>query len=247
MKGIIFIFITLFCGFSGYDLQDANQCYHEQRYSEALMIYERLLEESPQSPELLYNAGNACYQMRLYGHAIWYYRKALINEPYDQDIQNHLRLAESSLAKPAPVLAPFSFKRWLRETLKIVPSFLIVTVLTIAWYALFIYIFIYLKSNRVKRKWLLRRMIFPAVFILTTALIYSGQWIFVKPFREAIILKSKCEVKQDPSVGSTVEFTIYEGWRTEIINNDRDWLLIRLDNGNEGWIKADDAGIVQYD
>ncbi len=232
---------------AGPDVTEANRLYREQRYSEALLAYERLSEEFPVSAEPLYNAGNACYQMRMYGHAVWYYRKAQVLAPYDQDIQNNLRLAESSLLRPPPLLAPFSMERKLREGLMRIPYFVTVWIFLPAWYVLFALFIIYLRRDRQNRKKILLWMIAPAVFVLTAAVLYLGDAVYVRNYRETVIVKKSCEVKHDPAPESRSEYRIYEGWRAELTEERTDWLRIRLDNGTEGWIRAEEAGIVRYD
>jgi hypothetical protein len=29
-----------------------------------------------------------------------------------------------------------------------------------------------------------------------------------------------------------------------VVNNNGDWLLIKLDNGNEGWVKTSEVGVI---
>ncbi len=243
--------INLFCIlftmlFTVVDVTEANRLYYEGRYSESLMQYENLLEKDPQSAALHYNAGNACFRMRLYGRAIFHYRQSLSLSPRDEDARNNLKLAESSLSRPAPSLGPFSFSKFFRELPAYVPLNVTVIILLIFWYAVMIFALIRLIRPDYAKKTLFPLILAGSLFLLSSVFII-GNRLAINNYKEAVILKPVTEARTEPGISGTVLFEVYEGWSAEIQAEEPEWLRIRLDSGNEGWIRRDDAGVVNYD
>lgn len=243
--------ICLFCIlftmlYTGVDLTEANRLYHEQRYSESLMMYENLMEMEPRSAALHYNAGNACFRMRLYGRAIFHYRQALVHSPRDEDARNNLKLAVSSLSRPVPSMGPFSFSKFFREFPAYVPLTVTAIVLQVFWYAMMIFALIRLIRPEYSKKMLSPLILAGTLFLLASVLMI-GNRVAINNYKEAVILKPVTEVRAEPGTSGTVLFEVYEGWSAEIQAEEPEWIRIRMDSGTEGWIRRDDAGILCYD
>ena len=67
MKFLIYIIVILFGSFlygqSNEAFEEANACYNDGDYQEAIDIYTSILEEGQHSAELYYNIGNAHYKL----------------------------------------------------------------------------------------------------------------------------------------------------------------------------------------
>ena len=48
----------------------------------------------------------------------------------------------------------------------------------------------------------------------------------------------------EPTVSGTSKFSLHEGTKIRVVENNGDWALIKLDNGNEGWVKLVDVGVI---
>lgn len=48
----------------------------------------------------------------------------------------------------------------------------------------------------------------------------------------------------EPTVSGTSRFNLHEGTKIRVVESNGDWVLIKLDNGNEGWLKQTELGII---
>jgi hypothetical protein len=80
-------------------------------------------------------------------------------------------------------------------------------------------------------------------FITTYFLGYSALKAKVEN-KFAIILSREIKIMNEPTQSATSKFSLHEGTKIRVVENNGDWLLIKLDNGNEGWVKAADVGII---
>ena len=48
----------------------------------------------------------------------------------------------------------------------------------------------------------------------------------------------------EPTPTAKSKFSLHEGTKIRVVENNGTWLLIKLDNGNEGWLKVGDVGII---
>ena len=60
----------------------------------------------------------------------------------------------------------------------------------------------------------------------------------------AIILTAQVNVMNEPNTMGINKFTLHEGTKVRVIENNGDWVLIKLENGNEGWLKLKEVGII---
>jgi tetratricopeptide (TPR) repeat protein len=66
--------------------KEANQCYQEGKFNEALEHYKKLENLGYQSGALYYNMGNTYYKLGAVGYAILYYEKAAKLIGNDEDL-----------------------------------------------------------------------------------------------------------------------------------------------------------------
>ena len=59
-----------------------------------------------------------------------------------------------------------------------------------------------------------------------------------------IITAREVRIMNEPTASATQKFNLHEGTKIRVVEVNGDWVLIKLDNGNEGWIKASDVGII---
>ena len=60
----------------------------------------------------------------------------------------------------------------------------------------------------------------------------------------AIILRKEVKVENEPNANGVMKFALHEGTKVRIVEANSDWALIKIDNGNEGWLKVGDVGII---
>jgi len=59
----------------------------------------------------------------------------------------------------------------------------------------------------------------------------------------AIILSHEVKIHTEPNDLSDSKFSLHEGTKVSVLNQTDKWLNIKLENGNEGWVKSNSAGL----
>lgn len=60
----------------------------------------------------------------------------------------------------------------------------------------------------------------------------------------AIVLEKEVKIMNEPNATATAKFRLHEGTKVRVVENNGDWMLIKLENGNEGWLKSLELGII---
>jgi tetratricopeptide (TPR) repeat protein len=249
MKNRLYIFLCIFCcvlSMHGNDkLLQAEKAYDSKKYKEAISNYEQLIKEGYTSYQLYYNLGNSYYRNNEIGKAIYYYELARKINPNDEDVRINLGIASTKTidkieskenffitAVKTNILSSFTTDAW--AWLSIVSLFLA---------ALLFFIFINSSILLVKRISFLFSCLFLVGFVVAYFLGYSALEAKVEN-KFAIILSREIKIMNEPTQSATSKFSLHEGTKIRVVENNGDWLLIKLDNGNEGWVKAGDVGII---
>lgn len=249
MKNVIYILICLFLfaspAYSNHFLEKAEKAYDSKKYKEAINSYEKLIKEGYKSYQLYFNLGNSYYRNNEIGKAIYYYELARKIEPNDEDVRINLAIASGKTidkidskenffitAVKTNLLSSFTTRAWAWLT---VSSVLLGCIL----------FFVFVSSGVVIVKrisFLLSCLLFIS-FIVIYFLGYSAmQARYENKF--AIILSKEIKIMNEPTAMAKVKFALHEGTKIRVVENNGDWLLIKLDNGNEGWVKVNDVGII---
>ena len=241
---LIFLFYfssNSFCN----DLKDAEKAYDSKNFKISIQHYQKLINEGYKSYQLYFNLGNSYYRNNELGKAIYYYELASKSNPADDDIKINLAIATSKTidkvnskenffitAIKTNILSSFSTFTW--------------SVFTISFISLAsILFFIFINSNNI----LIKRISFIGTcfcFILFTLSYFLG-YTSLKSKSEnkfAIITSKEIKILNEPTISGISKFNLHEGTKIRIVENKGEWILIKLDNGNEGWIKTTDVGII---
>ena len=57
-----------------------------------------------------------------------------------------------------------------------------------------------------------------------------------------IVLPDMVAVKEGADAGYHTSFEVHAGLRVRMLDRDQDWVRVRLANGLEGWLRAEDVG-----
>jgi tetratricopeptide (TPR) repeat protein len=242
---VVFLLVSFLSGAENDLLRKAERAYDEKKYSQAIRDYEQLVADGYTSYELYYNLGNAYYRDQQLGRAIYNYELARKLEPNDDDVRINLAIASGQTidkidskenfflsAVKSNVLLSLSTRAW---------AWITICAVTIAC----VLFFMYLISSRinVQRISFLGAVLALFIFFITYFLGYSAaQAKYENKF--AIILSREAKVMNEPTRSATSKFGLHEGTKVNVVSRNGDWLLIRLDNGNEGWLKMSDVGII---
>ena len=249
MRKIVVIFICALSLSSFGKTQDllkvAEQAYDSKLYEKAISSYEKLIEGGFHSYQLYFNLGNAYYRNNELGKAIYYYELARKIEPNDEDIRINLGIASSKTidkidskenffitAVKSNVLSYFSTRTW---ALFSIFSILLTSIL----------FFVFVNSDMivVKRIAFVLSCMGAISFVTTYSLGYSAlNAKYENKF--GIITSKEVRIPNEPTTMAKTKFSLHEGTKIRVVENNGDWILIKLDNGNEGWVKLIDVGII---
>lgn len=223
----------------------AEKAYDSKKYKEAISCYEKLIEEGYKSHQLYYNLGNSYYRDNQIGRAIYAYELARKMNPNDEDIRINLSKAAAKTLDKIESKENFFISAVKTNVLS---SF---TTTSWAWFSIFtlflccvfIFIFINALNPLVKRIGFFLGCAALVGFVITYALGYSAMTSKYEN-KFAIILSREVKIMNEPTPSASSKFSLHEGTKIRVVENNGDWVLIKLDNGNEGWVKLGDVGII---
>ncbi|MES2514532.1 MAG: tetratricopeptide repeat protein [Bacteroidota bacterium] len=244
---IIVITLLFAYGFSfaGSGLQEkAEKAYGDKNYKEAISFYESILKEGAVSYKLYYNLGNAYYKNNEIGKAIYSYELANKLEPNNQDIKNNLRIVNQKTIDKIESKENFfigAIKSGLVTSLSTTGwAWLSIISLSLALMMAFMFF--------VANKMILKRIGFFLSGI--SLIIFIGSMVLgftdlndKRIIKFAIILNRESKIHEEPTANSASKFSLHEGTRVSVLEANATWTNIKLENGNEGWVKTTEVGL----
>lgn len=233
-----------FASFSNDLLKKAETAYEKREYKKAIETYEQLIKEGYFSYKLYYNLGNAYYRNHQLGKAIYNYERAKKLNHDDEDVKNNLALAYTKTIDKIEVKENFFISAVKTNVLS---SF---TTTAWAWLSIgacalfFLFLYLFIAGRTVVLK---RISFFAALVLLVGFFVVYFLGKSAKNAKEqnnfAIITATETKVYNEPTPTSTSKFGLHEGTRVRIVELNADWILIKLENGNEGWLRLSDVGV----
>jgi tetratricopeptide (TPR) repeat protein len=220
----------------------ANQAYLEDRYEVAAGLYEEIVDRGHLNGHVFFNLGNTHIRLGNLGKAILNYRKARVLLPRDGDLRANLQYARSLTqdrieAKSPPLrrtLAFWYFGMNLRELL-IAFAFLNLLFWSSALFNLY--------RDSEWAKWSLWLSL-----LLSLALGVSAGLKSAESFqnRGGVVLEEEIPVRAGFSRNDTTLFVLHEGAEFTILDQEKGWWKIALEDGKKGWVSAQGAGRVAF-
>lgn len=247
MKFYILLFVFISTSFlRGNELlEKAEKAYDSKKYKEAITDYEQLLSNGFKSWQLYYNLGNSYYRDKQLGKAIYNYELARKLNPNDEDVRINLGIASAKTtdkidskenffisAVKSNVLSSFNTSGWAWLSITSVLSLCI-----------FIFLFISTSTIAIKR---ISFILMIVLFIASLSTYFLGYSAVKSKYdnKFAIITAKESRIMNEPTPTASSKFSLHEGTKIRVVENNGDWVLIKLDNGNEGWVKLSDLGII---
>ncbi len=242
---LLFTFILAANAFSNDFLQKAEKAYDTKNYKDAIVNYELLVKDGFKSYQLYFNLGNSYYRNKQIGKAIYNYELARKLNPNDEDVRINLGIAAAKTtdkidskenffisAVKTNVLSSFNTEGWAW-----------LSALSVICFCVFMFAFISSPTIVVKRVSFFLVFISLLGFIFSYSLGYSAlKSKYDNKF--AIITVRETKIMNEPTTTASSKFSLHEGTKIRVVENNGDWVLIKLDNGNEGWVRLNDVGII---
>ncbi|MDB9701454.1 tetratricopeptide repeat protein [Salibacteraceae bacterium] len=238
------VFIALYLlGFNAlsqdqYDriFETANGHYKAGEYDSAKLAYTEILNNGVESFELFYNLGNTYFKNGNVPAAILYYERALKLKPTDKDVKHNLMVVNGFITDKIEPIEEVILTRWWRSSALSLGQdgwawlFLLLVTITcggIAGYFL-------ARSRDWKQLGFFTAIISVVFSTISLSLGFESKRISETDF--GVVFSPSVNVKSAPEMSATVQFVMHEGLKVQIIEEEDNWLRIRLTDGNTGWV-----------
>jgi len=245
-----FLFFVLLINLSFSQQNDifivANEKYNSSDFVGAIEKYNELLTSGVHSSELYFNLGNAYYNLDSLAQSIYYYEKGLKYFPNDYSLIQNLEYLNNLTVDDIESLPEDIISKQVNNFLKYfsLSTWSIITIITAMLSCILFLFYFFSKSSQTKRT---SFAIFILSFLLTSSLLFINFQIYKaqRNLEFGIVFEEVIEVNFEPNDKSEVLFEIHEGTKIEVIENfDKDWLKIKLSNGQIGWVIKNQIKII---
>jgi tetratricopeptide (TPR) repeat protein len=219
-----------------------NEAYLHGDYAAAVAAYEEVGRQGVASADLAFNLGDAYFRKGAIGPAIWSFERALALDSGDEDARYNLDKARKLSARRAHDRIEGDDKdpAWMRLVAGVAPS-------TTTW--LFVALYVGFFAALIGRRWARgewRPPLTAGAAVLAAGALLAGVLLAGRvhldriPF--GVLLPDEIAVKEGADTNYRTSFDAHAGLRVRIVDQDQDWLRVRLANGLEGWVRTQDVG-----
>lgn len=222
-------------------VSDADKMARDGNYSDAADAYEALLNNGLESAELYYNLGYCYFKQGMLGKSILNFERSKRLNPSDPDTQANLAQAYAMTDKLVEVQPPLIDRMWSNVTSLFGSNgwawlFIVFFALTIAGVACFLF----LDSVAMRKAGFFSGVVFLVLAIFSLCISISKK-SEIMDSSEAIIMVSSTDLNTSPDKNATRMTVLHEGTYVKIIDTLGDWIEVRLNDGNIGWLKLSDV------
>ena len=231
---MILIFISLLAFQNGDPWEQANQAYRDGQFGEAIQQYESILDGGVRNGKVHYNLANAYFKNGQLGPALLNYYRAERLMPGNKDIEHNLELANEQRNDPVIEDERGGLSTAVEHFFFGLPYqgvfFAAMILLVVAGLAS-----LPLAFGRRHRLWGYAAFIAGLTGIaLTLVATYQHQRLTAQD--AAVVMAAQVDVLAGPAPGEAVNFTLHEGIRCHILEQQPGWYRVRLANGYNGWL-----------
>lgn len=225
--------------------EQANQLYRDGKYAGSAELFEQILRQGYESPELYFNLGNAYFKSENLPAAILSYERAYRFSPNDEDVRYNLRIVNLRITDKIEPIPKLFFVEWWESFMNLTSSGgWAAAVIASGWLvALCASLFVVLRSE------FIRRLLFMCGLVLLFVALTAGLCGYQRYHAEygtlhAIVFTRSIPVKSAPDAGSVDLFVLHEGVKVELLDTVGNWKKIRLPDGKVGWLTIDNIEII---
>lgn len=219
-------------------LDSANSAYSKGDYSKASKLYENIISNGEEAPEVYFNLGNAYYKTSNIAFAILNYERALKLEPDNEDFSFNLKLANQKTEDKIDAAPQLFLSQWKNGLVDLMTEkgWSQLCILLICISLLLFAIYITIQQRGLKQFGFFGGTTLVILSIITF-FIAQHKYSITKNNSEAIITSPSITVTGSPNEKGTKLFILHEGTKVNITQEDVSWAEIKIANGNTGWIK----------
>jgi tetratricopeptide (TPR) repeat protein len=247
MNKLILLMIVLAFSVSVYSYEpksqfkQANDLFNNGQYSQAAEIYTALIDNGYKESDIYYNLGNSYFRLEKIPLAILNFERARRLDPGDEDINFNLKLANLRIIDKFEPVPTLFFIEWYEQAVRLFYSGNWAIILVVSTWLFFIsLIFLFYSQIASIRRIVLITTILSFFVILISGFFGYKAYIFENDVNQGIIFQPSVYVKSAPDPGSTDLFILHEGTKIYVTESIDNWIQIKVENGDIGWIKKNE-------
>ncbi len=219
----------------------ANLLYKENKYSQAIAEYNKILAKEFENGYLYYNLANSYFKNGQLSLAILNYERARFFIPGDSDLKSNYEYTKSLLnlsqQEPSPKLSLKCIDK-LYETFSINALTLLLSLLYTVFFAILI-LRIFIRG--IKRFDALLIPVVIALFTLT-AIALNRKIDYLN--NGAIVINKEIDAKFEPFDSATTYFTLSEGAKIKVVDATNNWYKIKRGDELIGWVNKSSVEMI---
>ncbi len=221
-------------------IDQANDFYTQEKYEEAIQMYDSVLNTGVTSAELYYNLGNTHYKLGHIAQCILFYERALQLSPNDKDIAYNLELVQQHVVDEIEMVDEFFLSKMMRNVrVSLASDVWAKWSMTSFVIALVLLLVFFLTRSTVFKRIAFYMAILAFLASLLSFSFSSKNKKDITSHDSAIVLAPTVTVNSSPNESGTQIFVLHEGTKVSISDRLGDWVEIMLSDGNKGWMKAE--------
>ncbi|WP_302787477.1 tetratricopeptide repeat protein [Phocaeicola coprophilus] len=225
---------------------DADKAYQENKYAEAIKMYENILATQGESAVVYYNLGNSYFKEKNMAKAVLNYERALLLNPGDADIRFNLDMARSKTVDQITPATEVFIVTWVNSLTNMQSERGWAKIGIVSFICLLVGLALYIFSKRL----IVRKIGFIGAVVLLVVTVCAN--LFAREQKNelmdrtgAIVMSPTVTVKSTPDESGTELFVLHEGTKVFVEDNSmKGWKEIRLEDGNKGWIPTEAIEII---
>lgn len=216
----------------------ADELAQNGQYAAATQAYEAILQRGQEGASIYYNLGYSYFKQGMLGRAILNFERARRLDPGDEDVRENLRQAYSLTDKMLVVEPNVLEQAWrgVRDALSSDGwAWLFVCLFALSMGGLACFLFL---SSVGGRKAGFFGGIVCAVLAVASLTLSLQKRAETLRSAEAIIMSSSVNLSTSPDKNGGQMAVLHEGTHVQIVDELGEWIEVKLDDGNVGWLKA---------
>jgi hypothetical protein len=221
-----------------------NEAHLRGDYVAAATAYEQLDRQHIVSVDLYYNLGVTYFRQGNLGRAIWAFERALVVEPEDEDARFNLAQTRKIAEQRAhdKLEGTEHEALWIRVVTFLSPSTQ-VWIFAGLYLGCFALLFVRRRSEEDARLAVTTGAAIFGCAALLAGLLVVGR-LNLDRIPIGVVLPDTVAVKEGADSNFRTSFQVHAGLRIRLLEREQDWVHVRLANGLEGFVRAEDVGLL---
>lgn len=219
-----------------------NDAHRRGDHAAAVAAFEQIERQGVVAADLYYNLGVAHFRGGSLGKAIWAFERAAALDPDADDARFNLVQARKLADRRVKDTLEGAERdpTWIRVVTAL-PTSVETWLFTGLYLGVFVLLFVRRRAGPDARAPLLAGAALLGVGALLAGSLLAGRALLDRlPF--GIVLPDRVAVREGADPNYRASFDVHAGLKVRLLDQDHDWIRVRLANGLEGWVREQDVG-----